>query len=527
MYLEADKVVRKNESDANMAVGEKERLVTKMATLLKQSAEKNIEITKQQAQVTSGKQEAEELRLELAEAQEQVQGAALQLHQVVIKAKGTQEVQLAQIKSLQETAKSLQREVSGCDSLLASSRGSIDMLHCRAAAAESVSVLWQTEFVQETERVQEEQQSRLRQSDELLVVMEENATLKQEVVEQQQRLAAVADQRTNERLSEVQLALQQAEADRDTALAQYAPVKQIEENCAKLTTALAVLSARHEQLERDFAEQSHALRIAGSTATMAEAGVAQCNECIMTLLSLVNVLGDEVGAQLKAVQGANTAVAAEEAVVVPWEVSATATIRKRLEPTADFQTSSILSAGDKFTLSDLLEACLGQRTSLGSLLQSVDQVKPLRAKVAELTVELASMKTWSGKERIRKQTMVDQTQLRLRTETTAKNEEIRQLEVAARKQAEDIAAMKNEARRTLLRMEPLQEFWDENRVMTPEPEREPEPVESESDCIDFSQFDDAEEEPAPAPAPAEEVRMPSLPEDEKPSNHARNPRHQQ
>ena len=520
MYLEADRVVRKNESDANMAVGEKERLVTKMATLLKQSAEKDTEVARVKGLVGEAKQEAEALRLQVAEAEEAVRTAALQLHQVASKAKGTQEVQTAQIKSLQETVQSLQRQVSGTDTLLASSRGSIGLLHCRATAAETVSVLWQTEFAQETGRVEEQQQSRLRQSDELLAVMEENARLEEVVAEQAKRLAQVEDLKLDEQLAVLQQALTQAQAERDAALAQYAPVKQIEENSAKLTTAVAMLGARHEELERQYTEQSHALRIAENTATKAEGGVAQCNDCIMTLLSLLSLLRDEVSAQLTGIEAANAALATQEQVLVPKAGFAAATIRKRLAPDADFQRSVVLSAGDKFTVSDLLEACLGQRAAMSNVLQAADQVQPLQLKIAELTAELASMKAWSGKERIRKQTLVDQTQLKARLEVAAKNEEIRQLESAARKNAEDMAALKEQGRRTILRMEPLQAYWNENRVMTPEPE--PEQEEVESDTIDFSQFDDDDEEEA---AP-QEVRMPSLPEDEKPSNHASNPRHQ-
>ena len=105
MYLEADKIVRRNESSVSMAQGEKERLVTKMATMLKKSQEKDMEIARITSVVGERDTEVETLGLELAESQQKVDDSALTLHKFIQKSKATQVDHISQITSLKERYK--------------------------------------------------------------------------------------------------------------------------------------------------------------------------------------------------------------------------------------------------------------------------------------------------------------------------------------------------------------------------------------------------------------------------------------
>ena len=159
-----------------------------MATQLKEMKEKDAQIEKMKNLMVNKNEELEISNLELLEAKDNIDTAALNLHHHVINTQNQENKYQNEISELNNQIKKLNLNLNDNKNLLKQSNKDFQTLQFRSYAIEQISLLWQNKFIKENEILEEEKETRLRQTDELREIFEERCLLESKVIEQESRI---------------------------------------------------------------------------------------------------------------------------------------------------------------------------------------------------------------------------------------------------------------------------------------------------------------------------------------------------
>ena len=514
MYLEADRVVRKNESSVNIAMGEKERLVVKIAGLMKQSEDKELRNKQTEERLLAKQQEVDTLHEELAEAKKQTEIAARNLGKYVASAKQTQAEQAAEIDQLQASSAALEQELDNTQTELILSTRLREEQQLHTFATASVSGIWQQTLALEKQRLHDTTSTAAELDAQLRRAIEENKQLQGIVVERDLQVAQL-------NVLESKFVACRAELD-ETIAARDAAVAKFE---ATDTDAM-VLQVQHMQkdvlefqdtvaaMKAEEYRQGKEIKMLRLDHGKKDKAISAGNVLCVTLLAVLSSLQEEGEAQHIALQNAIDCMQTTAEI----EPISTARVKWLAKKLTAGQFEGVLNKEEQAVTMAVLNGCVSQRQALVDILPNLNQVPMLKKQVHDLETELRSLKSWAGNERIRNTKVLDSTTQQGILQALALREEVKIEKAEKESMRVGFLEMKDELNSLKLRIGDLQDFWDANH----EPPVEEVPVEKEDSCIDFSQFDsDVDDEEVP---PATETRAPVAPSAVMSSGARSNPR---
>ena len=513
MYLEADRIVRKNENTVTLATGEKERLIVKIAGLMKQSEDKDKKIEDMRKKGLDKQDELDALHASLEEAKEETELAARNLHSFVSQARNAQAANAEQVVELQTSLKSLNSQLVERNKDLLKSNQTLNAQGVRSVATEAVSSIWQQKYVEEKQGLEKQRRISDHLKGKLKSSTMEVACIQDIVTEKDQMI-------TELRLFEVKCAelkedLKLVTIERDAARLEFALTNTVEMKAQvkAMTSEVLVLQKTIEEQSMETMMQKKELGVLRSDVRKKDTAISAGNLLGVTLISVLACLKEELSAQQKVLVEAANAV--EKKTAIPrMTAEPSENLRKKVESPGAFD--KILNAEEKYLAMETMKSCIASRKVLVSILSAADQLPSLEKSLLERDANLKSMKTWAGNERNRNSVVLDTIQQKAALELLTLREEIKALEMDNAKLARTHEAMNVERLELLCKMNYLQEFYDANHE--PEPLVEEKDEIEESDNIDFSQFDsDNDDEKV-------ELRAPIAPEACPPSKSRTNPR---
>jgi len=512
MYLEADRIVRKNESSVNIALGEKERLVVKIAGLMKQSEDKERQKLQAEARVVTIQNVVSDLQAALAESNEQTETAMRNLGKFVATAKHVQAGQAAEIEQLEQANGALEAELDHTQTELLRCMRLCKEQEVRSFASTQMSVVWQQALAAEKQRLAEMTADRVQLTGKLKRVKEEKKNLQGVVAEKDAQMLHLSE--FVGKFDECRAELDVTIAARDAAVRKY-EATDTEAMAAQVEAMKSDVLALQDTVATTKAEeyrQGKEIKMLRLDHAKKDRAISSGNVLCVTLMALLSSLHEEGADQLRVLSNV-TECMETAAEIKPISNLPVKSLQKKLEAEGLFE--GVLNREEQAMARGVMRGCVSQRQALVNILPNLNHVPMLKKQVQDLDSELRSMKAWAGKERSRNTAVLDRAQQKGLLEAVALQEELKIEKAEKEKMRVGFKEMKAEMHAMAMRVGDLQEFWDANHEA---PVQEQAPVEKEDSAIDFSQFDSDDD------APTQEMREPTAPSMEMPSGTRSNPR---